>query len=102
VNWRSDVVASIGHLQRALLPSQAKDSRMPLVTIDVLKDTWTSAQKHDFIEKVTEAMVEVAGEPLREVVWVKLAEVDQGQWAVGGHRLSATMIHSMGGNSRAG
>lgn len=74
---------------------------MPLVSIDVLKDAWTSAQKHEFIEKVTEAMVDVAGEPLRQVIWVKLAEVDQGQWAVGGQRLSAEMIHSMGGNSRA-
>lgn len=74
---------------------------MPLVSIDVLRDAWTSAQKHAFIEKVTEAMVEVAGEPLRQVVWVKLNEVDQGQWAVGGERLSAAAIHSMGGNSRA-
>jgi 4-oxalocrotonate tautomerase len=74
---------------------------MPLVTIDVLRDAWTSSQKHAFIERVTEAMVDVAGEPLRQVIWVKLAEVDQGQWAVGGQRLSAEMIHSMGGNSRA-
>ena len=74
---------------------------MPLVTIDVLRGAWTSTQKHEFIEKVTEAMVEVAGEPLRDVIWVKLAEVDQGQWAIGGQRLSAEMIHSRGGNSRA-
>ena len=74
---------------------------MPLVTIEVLKDAWTADQRHNFIEQVTEAMVEVAGEPLRPVIWVKLAEVDQGQWAVGGNRLSAEMIHSMGGNSRA-
>lgn len=74
---------------------------MPLVTIDVLRDAWTSSQKHQFIAKVTEAMVDVAGEPLRQVIWVKLTEVDQGQWAVGGERLSAEMIHSMGGNSRA-
>lgn len=74
---------------------------MPLVTIDVLRDAWTSSQKHAFIEKVTEAMVEVAGEPLRQVIWVKLSEVDGGQWAVGGQRLSAAIIHSMGGNSRA-
>lgn len=74
---------------------------MPLVAIEVLKDAWTSTQKHDFIEKVTEAMVEVAGEPLRPVIWVKLAEVEQGHWAVGGKRLSVAQIHSMGGNSRA-
>ena len=74
---------------------------MPLVTIDVLKNAWTSSQKNDFIAKVTEAMVDVAGEPLRQVIWVKLAEVDEGQWAVGGQRLTAEIVHSMGGNSTA-
>ena len=74
---------------------------MPLVTIDVLKNAWTSSQKNDFIAKVTEAMVDVAGEPLRQVIWVKLAEVDEGQWAVGGQRLTAEIVHSMGGNSKA-
>jgi 4-oxalocrotonate tautomerase len=82
-------------------PAMKKELIMPLVTIDVLQGAWTPAQKHEFIAKVTEAMVEVAGEPLRQVIWVKLAEVDQGQWAVGGQRLSAAMIHSMGGNSMA-
>lgn len=74
---------------------------MPLVTIDVLKNAWTSSQKNDFIAKVTEAMVDVAGEPLRQVIWVKLAEVDEAQWAVGGQRLTAEIVHSMGGNSKA-
>lgn len=74
---------------------------MPLVTIDVLRDVWTSAQRRDFIEKVTEAMVEVAGEPMRSAIWVKLTEVEQGQWAIGGERLYADTVYSMGGNSRA-
>lgn len=74
---------------------------MPLVSIDVLRGVWTSGQKQDFIEKVTEAMVEVAGEPLRQVIWVKLSEVEQGEWAVGGKRLYAETVYSMGGNSRA-
>jgi 4-oxalocrotonate tautomerase len=46
-------------------------------------------------------MIQVAGEPLRQVIWVKLSEIEEGQWAVGGQRLSAAIIHSMGGNSRA-
>jgi 4-oxalocrotonate tautomerase len=85
---------------RIVRPTKDKEIQMPLVTIDVLRDAWTTGQKNEFIEKVTEAMVEVAGEPLRQVIWVKLDEVDQGQWAVGGQRLSATLIQSMGGNSK--
>ena len=52
---------------------------MPLVTIDVIKDVFTPAQKADLIDKVTEAMVAVEGEGLRGVTWVR----DQGSGAVG-------------------
>ena len=34
---------------------------MPLVTIDVIKDVFTPAQKKELIAKVTQAMVEVEG-----------------------------------------
>tara|TARA_R110000824_G_scaffold41159_1_gene122693 strand:- start:317 stop:430 length:114 start_codon:yes stop_codon:yes gene_type:complete len=37
---------------------------MPLVTIDVIKDVFTPAQKQDIIHKVTNAMVEAEGEAL--------------------------------------
>ena len=68
---------------------------MPLVTIDVIKDVFTTAQKHDLIDKVTEAMVEVEGEALRPVTWVRINEVEQGDWAVGGQRLTAAAVHAM-------
>ncbi|MBL4619770.1 MAG: tautomerase family protein [Marinicaulis sp.] len=34
---------------------------MPLVTIDVIKDVFTPAQKRNLIEKVTDAVVTVEG-----------------------------------------
>ena len=48
---------------------------MPLVTVDVIKDVFTPAQKEDIIRKVTDAMVEVEGESLRGVTWVRIMEV---------------------------
>jgi 4-oxalocrotonate tautomerase len=44
---------------------------MPAVTIDVIKDVFTPKQKQDLIHKVTEAMVEVEGESMRGVTWVR-------------------------------
>ena len=38
---------------------------MPLVTIDVIKDVFTPAQKKELINKVTVAMVAVEGENTR-------------------------------------
>ena len=36
------------------------------------------------IRKVTEAMIEVEGESMREKIWVIIEEVRSGLWAIGG------------------
>lgn len=74
---------------------------MPLVTIDVIKDVFTPNQKRQLIEKVTEALIEVEGEALRPVTWVRIMEVEQGDWGIGGQLLNASAVHSMGGKLRA-
>ncbi|MFK8053229.1 MAG: 4-oxalocrotonate tautomerase family protein [Woeseiaceae bacterium] len=68
---------------------------MPLVTIDVVKDVFTADQKAEIINKVTETMVELEGEALRSVTWVRINEFEQGDWGVGGHLLTANAVHDM-------
>ena len=70
---------------------------MPLVTIDVIKDVFTPQQKVDLIEKVTDAMIAVEGEEMRPVTWVRIQEVEQGDWAIGGQMLTAADVHAMSG-----
>ena len=69
---------------------------MPLVTIDVIKDVFTPKQKQQLIEKVTAAMIEVEGESMRPVTWVRIAEFEGGDWAIGGRRLAATDVQALG------
>ena len=57
---------------------------MPLVTIDVIKDVFTPKQKQELIARVTEAMIEVEGENMRPVTWVRINEFEGGDWAIGG------------------
>jgi 4-oxalocrotonate tautomerase len=68
---------------------------MPLVTIDVIKDVFTRDQKKSMIEKVTEAMIAVEGEGMRPVTWVKINEIQQGDWGIGGKTLNAAAVHTM-------
>ena len=68
---------------------------MPLVTIDVIKDVFTPDQKRQLIDTVTEAMIAVEGEAMRQVTWVRINELEQGDWAIGGQRLSAADVHAM-------
>ena len=74
---------------------------MPLVTIEVIKDVFTAPQKQDLIEKVTDAMVSVEGEAMRGVTWVRVQEIEQGDWGIGGKTLTAADVHAMSGSRDA-
>ena len=68
---------------------------MPMVTIDVIKDVFDTKQKEEILERVTEAMLAVEGEALRSVTWVRIQEIEQGDWAIGGKALSAKDVQDM-------
>jgi 4-oxalocrotonate tautomerase len=74
---------------------------MPLVTIDVIKNVFTPKQKEQLIEKVTAAMIEVEGENMRGVTWVRIAEFESGDWAIGGKRLAASDVQALGAGKAA-
>ena len=68
---------------------------MPLVDIHVIKGVFSSEQKSAMIAKVTDAIVAVEGESLRGVTWVKINEVESGDWAIGGQPLQAADVQKM-------
>lgn len=68
---------------------------MPLVTIDLIEDVFTPEQKADMIEKVTNAMIAVEGEALRQVTWVRINDFKGGDWAIGGKRFSARDVRAL-------
>lgn len=68
---------------------------MPMVTIDVIKDVFTPEQKRELIARVTEAMIEVEGEQMRGVTWVRIQEFEGGDWAIGGRGLHAADVRAL-------
>ena len=68
---------------------------MPLVDIHVIRGVFTPQQKREMITKVTDAMVAIEGEKLRGVTWVKINEVEGGDWAIGGQALQASDVIAM-------
>jgi 4-oxalocrotonate tautomerase len=74
---------------------------MPMVTIDVIKDVFTPAQKQQMIAKVTDALVAVEGESLRGVTWVRINEFEGGQWAIGGKALHASDVRALAAGKAA-
>ncbi|GIK35067.1 MAG: hypothetical protein BroJett010_16260 [Gammaproteobacteria bacterium] len=74
---------------------------MPLVTIDVIKDVFTAKQKRELIDRVTKAMLEVEGESMRPVTWVRIKEFEGGDWAIGGKALAAADVHALAAGKAA-
>jgi len=57
---------------------------MPFTTVKIIEGVFSKEQKAQLIEKITEAMVEVEGEHMRDLTWVVIEEVKSGDWAIGG------------------
>lgn len=72
-----------------------KTNIMPLITIDVIENVFTTEQKKEIVTKITDTMVAIEGESLRGVTWVRINEFKEGAWGIGGQTLYAADIHAM-------
>jgi 4-oxalocrotonate tautomerase len=70
---------------------------MPLVQVKVIEGVFSDAQKQEMIRKLTDAMVSIEGEKMREVTWVVVEEVKSGDWGIGGRALTTGDIKAMAG-----
>ena len=52
---------------------------MPIVDIHLIEGVFDKDQKQEMIRKVTDAMVDIEGETMRGVTWVRLYEVASGE-----------------------
>ena len=68
---------------------------MPLVNVKIIEGVFEDSQKQEMIEKLTDAMVEIEGENMREVTWVVIDEVKSGDWALGGQALTTEAVRAL-------
>jgi 4-oxalocrotonate tautomerase len=68
---------------------------MPLVDIQLIAGVFDKAQKQRMITKVTDAMVEIEGEAMRGVTWVRVQEVASGEWGIGGKAMTAADVKAL-------
>jgi 4-oxalocrotonate tautomerase len=68
---------------------------MPLANIKVIEGVFDDAEKQRIIQNVTEALVEVEGEQIRDKTVVIVEETKSGNWGVGGQTLTAQQVRSL-------
>ena len=70
---------------------------MPMVDIQLIEGVFTAEQKKDMIQRITQTMVDIAGEAMRGVTWVRVQEFASGEWAIGGKPLSTDDVKALAG-----
>lgn len=68
---------------------------MPIITVDVIEDVFSSEQKKEIIEKMTDTMVSIEGENLRHLTFCIVNEVKGGDWGIGGKALTAEDVKAV-------
>jgi 4-oxalocrotonate tautomerase len=72
---------------------------MPLVNVRVIENVFTPEQKQEIIPRLTDAMVAIEGENLRQVTWVVVEEVRSGDWGIGGSGLTTADVQALQGHA---
>ena len=75
---------------------------MPLINVKVIEGVFTDAQKHDIIERLSDAMVSIEGENMREVTWCVVEEVKSGDWGIGGQPLTTAAVRALAAGQPVG
>ena len=68
---------------------------MPLINVKLIEDVFTPEQKVQIVERLTDAMVSIEGENMRNVTWCVVEEVESGDWGIGGNALSTADVHAL-------
>jgi 4-oxalocrotonate tautomerase len=74
---------------------------MPFVNVKLIEGVFDAAQKREIIERLTDTMVGIEGENMRQVTWVVIEEVQSGDWGIGGNALSTEDVKALAAGTAA-
>src|SRR3954452_2583413 len=92
---RGDPEADVRSRPYGLPRPQPQGVPMPLINVKVIEGVFTSDQKAEMAERLTDAMVSIEGENMRGVTWCVIEEVKSGDWAIGGQCLTTEAVHAL-------
>ena len=68
---------------------------MPLINVKVIEGVFSDSQKQEMVKKLTDTMVSIEGENMRQVTWVVIEEVKSGNWGLGGTPLTTEYVKAL-------
>jgi 4-oxalocrotonate tautomerase len=68
---------------------------MPFVNVKIIEGVFSDSQKREMVSKLTDTMVSIEGENMRQVTWVVVEEVKSGDWGIGGQSLTTEAVKEL-------
>ena len=68
---------------------------MPLINVKLIEGVFNDVQKKKMVTDLTDAMVAIEGESMRQFTWVVIEEVKSGNWALGGMPLTTADVRAL-------
>ncbi|WP_153505457.1 tautomerase family protein [Cumulibacter manganitolerans] len=68
---------------------------MPFINVKVIEGVFTLEQKQDIVRKLTDTMVQIEGDNMRQVTWCVVEEVASGDWGIGGQPLTTADVQAL-------
>jgi 4-oxalocrotonate tautomerase len=75
--------------------SSDEEDDMALIQVKVIEGVFTAPQKLEIVERLSEALIEVAGEGMRRTTWCMVEEVRSGEWGIGGQPLCPDDVRAL-------
>jgi 4-oxalocrotonate tautomerase len=73
----------------------SQEASMPFIHVRVVAGVFTAQQKREIVERLTEAMVAIQGEGMRQLTWCVVEEVPSGSWGIGGQAITADDVRAI-------
>ncbi len=68
---------------------------MLLINVKLIEGVFSEAQKREIVTRLTDAMVDIEGENMRQVTWVLVEELKSGDWGIGGQPLTTADVKAL-------
>lgn len=76
-------------------PGTTGGMHMPLIQVKIIEGVFSPEQKQEIVKKLTDAMVSIEGENMRQVTMCIVEEIKSGDWGIGGKPLTTDDVKAL-------
>jgi len=68
---------------------------MPLIQVKVIEGVFSAEQKQEMVKRLTDALVSIEGENMRQVTVCIIEEIKSGDWGFGGKPVTTADVKAL-------